>query len=143
MNLYEQVKADLLTARKEHNEEVKRTLSSLLSEADRELISKQLPERQNEIMKSVVQKYEKGLIKALDQFGGNETLKKEYEMELSIINPYLPKKLSIEEIKQILHKEFGPALEFKWAVKFLSENYKGRFDAKEIKNELFTNGETK
>ena len=79
MNLYEQVKADLLTARKEHNEEVKRTLSSLLSEADRELISKQLPERQNEIMKSVVQKYEKGLIKALDQFGGNETLKKEYE----------------------------------------------------------------
>lgn len=143
MNLYEQVKADLLTARKEHNEEVKRTLSSLLSEADRELISKQLPERQHEIMKSVVQKYEKGLIKAIDQFGGNETLKKEYEMELSIINPYLPKKLSMEEIKQILHKEFGPVVEFKWAVKFLAENYKGRFDAKEIKNELFTNGEQK
>lgn len=141
MNLYEQVKADLLTARKEHNEEVKRTLSSLLSEADRELISKQLPERQHEIMKSVVQKYEKGLIKAIDQFGGNETLKKEYEMELNIINPYLPKKLSMEEIKQILHKEFGPVVEFKWAVKSLAENYKGRFDAKEIKNELFTNGE--
>lgn len=143
MNLYEQVKADLLTARKEHNEEVKRTLSLLLSEADRELISKQLPERQHEIMKSVVQKYEKGLIKALDQFGGNETLKKEYEMELSIINPYLPKKLSIEEIKKILHKEFGPVCEFGQAMKFLSSNYKGLFDAKEIKNELFANGETK
>lgn len=142
MNLYEQVKADLLTARKEHNEEVKRTLSSLLSEADRELISKQLPERQHEIMKSVVQKYEKGLIKALDQFGGNETLKKEYEMELSIINPYLPKRFSVSEVEKLLKAEFGEEVDFGTAMKFLSKNYKGLFDAKEIKSSLF-NGETK
>ena len=140
MNLYEQIKEDLLVARKEHNEEVKRTLLTLLSEADRELISKQLPERQNEIMKTVVQKYEKGLLKALDQFGGNKTLEKEYKSELEIISPYLPKKLSTEEIKKILHDEFGPVCEFGQAMKFLSSNYKGLFDAKEVKNELFTNG---
>lgn len=136
MNLYALIKKDLLTARKNGDDKAKSFLSSLLAEADRELIFKQPEEKQQELMLSVVTKYAKGLEKSLEQFKGTG-LEKQYTYELNMISVYLPAKLSLDEVKAILKERFGDDLTFPVAMKFLSSNYKGQFDAKEIKEKLF------
>lgn len=138
MNIYEKIKADLLEARKAHNEPVKKALSSLLAEADRELISKQPEEKQIEIINQVLQKAEKSLQKALEQFSSNGKLSAEYQFELDVIATYLPKKLTVDEIRDILKNQFGDEVKQSDAMKFLSQHYKGLFNAKEVLV-LFTN----
>lgn len=131
MNLYQEIKKDLLIARKNKNELVKSVLSVVLAEADKSLISR-LPEiEQQELMLSVVLKAEKQYTKAIEQFKDNQVLVSEYENERQVLLPYLPKPLTEFEIKGILEIEKFANLGL--AMKYFSQYYKGRYQPQIIK----------
>ncbi|MGP1493904.1 MAG: GatB/YqeY domain-containing protein [Streptobacillus sp.] len=131
MNLYQEIKKDLLIARKNKNELVKSVLSVVLSEADKSLISRLPENEQQELMLSVVLKAEKQYTKAIEQFKDNQVLVSEYENERQVLLPYLPKPLTEFEIKGILEIEKFANLGL--AMKHFSQYYKGRYQPQIIK----------
>ena len=100
----------------------------LLSEADSKLISKKSELEQHELMLDIILKYEKSLLKNIEAFSTNKDYVDELEDELEIVQKYLPKKLTGEQIIAIISNEkfdnFGSFM------KYLSSNYKGLFDSK-------------
>lgn len=131
MNLYQEIKKDLLIARKNKNELVKSVLSVVLAEADKSLISRLPENEQQELMLSVVLKAEKQYTKAIEQFKDNQVLVSEYENERQVLLPYLPKPLTEFEIKGILEIEKFANLGL--AMKHFSKYYKGRYQPQIIK----------
>nr|DAS83429.1 MAG TPA: YqeY-like protein [Caudoviricetes sp.] len=131
MNLYQEIKKDLLIARKNKNELVKSVLSVVLAEADKSLISRLPENEQQELMLSVVLKAEKQYTKAIEQFKDNQVLVSEYENERQVLFPYLPKPLTEFEIKGILEIEKFANLGL--AMKYFSQYYKGRYQPQIIK----------
>lgn len=131
MNLYLKIKDDQLTARRLSHKNVTKVLTMLLSEADSKLISKKSESEQHELMLDIILKYEKSLIKNIETFSANKDYVDELEDELEIIQKYLPKKLTEEQIIAIISNEkfdnFGNFM------KYLSSNYKGLFDSKQAK----------
>ena len=89
MNLYQEIKKDLLIARKNKNELVKSVLSVVLAEADKSLISRLPENEQQDLMLSVVLKAEKQYTKAIEQFKDKQELVSEYENERQVLLPYL------------------------------------------------------
>nr|DAY41543.1 MAG TPA: YqeY-like protein [Caudoviricetes sp.] len=131
MNLYQEIKKDLLIARKNKNELVKSVLSVILAEADKSLISRLPENEQQDLMLSVVLKAEKQYTKAIEQFKDKQELVSEYENERQVLLPYLPKPLTEFEIKAILEIEKFANLGL--AMKYFSQYYKGRYQPQVIK----------
>lgn len=131
MNLYQEIKKDLLIARKNKNELVKSVLSVVLAEADKSLISRLPENEQQDLMLSVVLKAEKQYTKAIEQFKDKQELVSEYENERQVLLPYLPKPLTEFEIKGILEIEKFANLGL--AMKYFSQYYKGRYQPQIIK----------
>lgn len=131
MNLYLKIKDDQLTERKLSDKNVVKVLTMLLSEADSKLISKKPENEQHELMLDIILKYEKSLIKNIETFSTKKDYVDELEDELEIIQKYLPKKITEEQIIAIISNEkfnnFGNFM------KYLSSNYKGLFDSKQVK----------
>lgn len=131
MNLYQEIKKDLLIARKDKNESVKGVLSVILSEADKSLISR-LPEKeQHDLMLSVVLKAEKQYTKAIEQFKDKKELVEGYQKELEVLSKYLPKRLSDEQIEEII-EELGEG-NVGLVMKHFAQDYKGLYDPLKVK----------
>ena len=131
MNLYQEIKKELLLARKDKNELVKSVLSVILSEADKSLISRMPENEQQELMLSVVLKAEKQYIKAIEQFKDKKELVEVYQKELEVLSKYLPKQLSDEEIDEII-EELGEG-NMGLVMKHFSQNYKGLYNPLKVK----------
>lgn len=131
MNLYQEIKKDLLNARKNKNELVKSVLSVVLAEADKSLISRLPENEQQDLMLSVVLKAEKQYTKAIEQFKENQNLVNTYKEELSVLSKYLPEPLSDNQICDIL-AELGEC-NLGLVMKHFSQNYKGLYDPLKVK----------
>lgn len=137
-SLYNKIKTDQLIARKNKNQTETKVLTMLLSEADRQQISKALTQQEhNKLMTDIVLKYDKQLTKNIETFSNNKDYVFELEQEHDILSKYLPEKLSRDQIISIINsRENWDG--FKNLMKFLSQDYKGLFDpnlVKEIWNE--------
>lgn len=131
MNLYQEIKKDLLIARKNKNELVKSVLSVVLAEADKSLISRLPENEQQDLMLSVVLKAEKQYIKAIEQFKDNQVLVENYLKELEVLSKYLPKRLSDKQIEEII-EELGEG-NISLVMKHFAQNYKGLYDPLKVK----------
>lgn len=131
MNLYKTIKEHQLQARIEKNKLVVDLLSVVLAEADSQLISRKEESEQHQIMFSILQKYEKQALKNIQSLSGKMDTSL-YENELKIIQAYLPQKLNSAQISEIIsdHLRYSS---YPDVMKFFSQNYKGLFDASEVK----------
>nr|DAR57450.1 MAG TPA: YqeY-like protein [Herelleviridae sp.] len=131
MNLYQEIKKDLLIARKDKNELVKSVLSVILSEADKSLISRLPENEQQDLMLNVVLKAEKQYIKAIEQFKDKKELVEGYQKELEVLSKYLPNQLSDEEIDEII-EELGEG-NMGFVMKHFAQNYKGLYNLLKVR----------
>ena len=110
MPLIDKIRHDLNQALKSSNEEVVRTLRFLLSEVHNLTVAKYPPEKgglpegglPDQDIIAVIQKLVKTHKESIEAFkkGQREDLVKKEEAELEILNHYLPRQLSYEEIRK-------------------------------------------
>jgi len=105
-DLKTQIKEDLKTAMREHNEIAKNTLKGILAAFTNELVAMgKMPQdelSETEMLK-VLKRLEKQRKDSIEKFieGGREDLAENEKGELEIIQKYLPEKMSKEKIKEI------------------------------------------
>lgn len=131
MNLYQQIKADQLAARKAKDKLTANVLSVVLATADKDLISREPENVQHEKMEAIVILANKSLVKNIEMFANKPELVEQYKAEQGVLAKYLPKPLTEAEIKEIIAQQGFYTLPE--VMKFLSANYKGRFDASVVK----------
>ena len=105
-DLKTQIKEDLKTAMREHNEIAKNTLKGILAAFTNELVViGKMPqdELSEEEMLKVLKRLEKQRKDSIEKFieGGRDDLAENEKGELEIIQKYLPEKMSKEKIKEI------------------------------------------
>lgn len=126
MNLYQQIKADQLSARKTKDKLTTDVLSVLLATADKDLISRETEDVQHDKMQEIVISANKALLKSIETFANKPELVAQYKAEQDVIAKYLPKLLTEDEIKEIVIQ--NNFIKLPDLMKFLSVNYKGQFD---------------
>lgn len=126
MNLYQQIKADQLNARKAKDKLTTDVLSVLLATADKDLISRETEAVQHNKMQEIVISANKALLKSIETFANKPELVAQYKAEQTVIAKYLPKLLTEDEIKEIIIQNNFITLPD--LMKFLSANFKGQFD---------------
>lgn len=135
-NLYLKLKQDLLDSRKAKDTDNVKFIAFLLAEADRELIAKKPENEQGAIMLNVLQKYEKSVLKSIDNLASDLLAVNAFKAELERLQKYLPKKLTKDEIRTLI-LENKDLQTFGEVMKFFSSTYKGLFDSKIIQ-EVYT-----
>lgn len=121
MKLIEKINADFMTAYKEKNMEKKNFLGVIKGEV--QTASGQGIESTDENVTKVIKKIEKSLL---------EVNTDESKVELSYLEPYLPKMLSEDDTRKIL-KEFvdsNESINIASIMKYFNSNYKGLVDNK-------------
>lgn len=111
--MLKKIKSDLLKARKEGDKQKASVLRTLVGEFDRQE-SRNITDAD---VVSVLIKFKKGLGEVLKY--GSEVAKSEASMELDIINAYLPKEATNEDLENLL-SETNPSNPGEWN-KALSE----------------------
>lgn len=104
----ERLQKDLISAMKEHNKKAVDTIKSVKAMIQMEEISKKKELTDEEIL-SVIVKQVKMRKDAIVEFekANREDLIKSYQFEIDVLNKYLPKQLSIEEVNAILDEAFN------------------------------------
>ena len=142
MSLKERMNEDLKTAMKAKDKERLSVLRMLLSElkyaAAAVNVHQEPPEA--EVLK-VISAYHKRLTKSLDDFPEGER-RDQVRAELKIVEDYLPKKASIEDVRKAVHKvlagtsdrTFGPLM--KEVLSLLGDAGDGKVVSQVLKEEL-------
>lgn len=144
MNLETRILQDLKDAMKNQNQVKKDTLRAIKGAVQLEIINKK-KESSDELYLEVIGKQIKMRKDSIEEFkkAGREDLQKSYELEIEILNEYMPKQLTKEELINIVEevisivkpespKDFGKIM------KEITPKVKNRCDMKEL-NELIKN----
>jgi len=104
----ERLQKDLISAMKEHNRKKADTIKSVKAAIQMEEINSK-KELSEEEMLSIVTKQVKLRKDAVKDFekAGRQDLIDSYNEEINILNEYLPKPLTMEEINSIIDEEFN------------------------------------
>lgn len=105
-------------------------LRSLKAELENNLKDKT---KKNEI--DVVVAYKNKLTKALEAYNGYEDKQNEIKKEIEIINVYLPKQMTEQEVSQLVDetiKKMTGQINMGGIMKILSPVLKGKFDSKKL-----------
>jgi uncharacterized protein YqeY len=150
MTVYESIKENITAALKSGNKERAGLLRLLLAELNnkqKEKFGSELKPLMDEDALAVIQKEAKKRREAIELFkkGNRNDLAEKDEAELKIIEEYLPKQLSREEISTIVEKlATGGDKDFNSLMKAAMAELKGRADGKVvsevIKNKLSGSG---
>lgn len=107
MDLYEKMKQDLITAMKEKDKERLTVLRMVKGAMQLEHINNKKEEDEN-LLIDVVSKQIKMRKDSILEFekGGRQDLIDKTNSEIEILNEYLPKQLSNEEVEEIINKVF-------------------------------------
>jgi hypothetical protein len=95
--LYDQLKADRISAMKNKEEDRKRVLTVLLGEIDRSRGSKELTD---EVVVAAMKKMVKSANENIALLGEGNPATEEHKKDISMLEGYLPKALSEEEIEK-------------------------------------------
>lgn len=103
MNLYEQINADLKSAMKEKNALVVSTIRMLMSAIKYETLNSGSSEVDDKCVLQHLKKQVKQRIDSIEQYSkaGRDDLKEKESLELEILEKYLPKQLSDENLRSI------------------------------------------
>lgn len=132
-NLTTQIKNEHLKSRKNGDKESSALLATLLSETQKQSkLKNNIGTDEDKILLSVIQKTLKTINENLELSGLNINHKLAFEREKSILESYLPKQLSVDEIEVILQREFGETRTAKAVMPYFKQNYGGQYNAKEL-----------
>jgi uncharacterized protein len=132
------IKKDMVQAMKDKNDLAKTVLRTLSSEFKNAEIDKGSPLEDADVIKvlSKLEKQRKDSIQAYKD-GGREDLVATEEAELIIIQKYLPAKLTIEELTQLVDEsiaELGDNANFGSVMKSVVAKSQGKADGNQIKD---------
>ena len=140
MSLIEQIRQDQLTSRKNRNVPKTALLTTLLGEVGMVAKNAGRADATDDEVIAMIKKFVKNAQESIQvtlvQASAQMNVEKlsELRYELVILNGYLPKQLSREELAA-LRVEKNPANKGDW-MKFLKENYAGLYDGK-LASEVF------
>lgn len=128
MSLFEQIKADQLQVRKEKNALAASLLTTLIGEITRDAAQS---DTSDTAVIAVVKKFIKGMDETIKNLGdsnaeGTATVK----AEKTIMENYLPKQMTAEELKDAIMKGFITSFNKGTIMKHLKEFYSGQYDGK-------------
>lgn len=134
--LLEKIKADQLSARKAGNKLNAVLLTTLIGEAT--MIGKNAGNRDttDEETNKVIVKFIKGIDESLNYIknGTADSLPDDrivtLEKEKEVLEKYLPKQLTVDELKAIILKEFTDKPNVGQVMAYLKANYSGLYDGK-------------
>ena len=103
----ERLQKDLISAMKEHNKKAVDTIKSVKAMIQMEEISKKKELTDEEILSVIVKqvKMRKDAISDFEKASRNDLIAS-YNEEIDILNEYLPKPLTIEEVNAIIYEAF-------------------------------------
>ena len=138
MNLFEELKKDMIDAMKAKNKERLTVIRMLKAALDKERIDKKI-EITDDVFISILEKQIKMRNDSIEEFkkAGREELVVKTEEELSVLKKYLPEALTLEEVMDIINDAITKvgAVTMKDMGKVMNEVspvVRGRYDMKEI-----------
>jgi len=127
-----QIKSDLLEARKIKNKELIGLLTALYSESLKVGKDKGDRETNSDEVIQVIKKFIKGINESLN-VSKDITKIKSLKFELETLQKYLPKQLSEDEMKDIVNKCLNDNIDnIGGIMKVFKSNYSGLFDGKKL-----------
>ena len=131
MKLLEKIKQDQLQSRKDRTEGKTSLLTTLYSESAMVGKNQNRETTDSEVI-SVIKKFMKNNEEFRKSIDKNEDTYFRLQLEYSILESYLPKQLTEQEIKDIVHHQDHETLGD--CMKHFKENYSGLYDAKLVKD---------
>ena len=138
MNLFEELKKDMIDAMKAKDKERLTVIRMLKAALDKERIDKKI-EITDDVFISILEKQIKMRNDSIEEFkkAGREELVVKTEEELSVLKKYLPEALTLEEVMDIINDAITKvgAVTMKDMGKVMNEVspvVRGRYDMKEI-----------
>jgi uncharacterized protein YqeY len=138
--MYEKIKSEIVNAMKEKDTLKLQTLRGVKGDADMEHINKKV-EINDELMINVLSRGIKTRKESILEFekGGRDDLIKKTQEEIELLQTFLPKQLSSEEIEKIIDdvfKKVNPSSEKEMGLimKEVTPLVKGKADMKEVSN---------
>ncbi len=138
--MYEKIKSEIVNAMKEKDTLKLQTLRGVKGDADMEHINKKV-EINDELMINVLSRGIKTRKESILEFekGGRDDLIKKTQEEIELLQTFLPKQLSSEEIEKIIDdvfKKVNPTSEKEMGLimKEVTPLVKGKADMKEVSN---------
>lgn len=138
MNLFEELKKDMIDAMKAKDKERLTVIRMLKAALDKERIDKKI-EITDDVFISILEKQIKMRNDSIEEFkkAGREELVVKTEEELSVLKKYLPEALTLEEVMDIINEAITKvgAVTMKDMGKVMNEVspvVRGRYDMKEI-----------
>lgn len=133
--LIETIRKDMQGAKKDKLTVKANLLSTLYSEIFTQSKSGKEMTEDDEI--KIIRKFIKNADETLS-FGVNDETRKKLEEEKTILETYLPKQLSKDEIDTIVSKLVSEGKTMKEIMPFFKENYNGRYDGKTVSEAVKT-----
>jgi uncharacterized protein len=127
--LIETIRRDMQDAKKNKETVKANLLSTLYAEIFTQSKSGKEMTEEDEI--KIIRKFIKNADETLS-FGVNDDVKKKLEEEKTILEAYLPKQLSKDEIDTIVSKMVSEGKSMKDIMPFFKENYSGRYDGRAV-----------
>jgi uncharacterized protein YqeY len=129
--LIEQIKADYLTHRKAKNTVAVALLSTLIGEVQTK--EKVVGTMDDASVVAVIKKFIDGVNETIHHQGVSE----QTTLELAILTEYMPKQLTIDEIRGILNA--AAIANQGLAQKYMKQFYAGRYNGKDVNSALIPN----
>ena len=138
--MYDKIKSDIVNAMKEKDTLKLQTLRGIKGDADMEHINKKV-EINDELMINVLSRGIKTRKESIAEFekGGRDDLIAKTQEEIELLQSYLPKQLSSDELNKIIDdvfKKVNPSSEKEMGLimKEVTPLVKGKADMKEVSN---------
>ena len=138
--MYDKIKSEIVNAMKEKNTLKLQTLRGIKGDADMEHINKKV-EINDELMINVLSRGIKTRKESIAEFekGGRDDLIAKTQEEIELLQSYLPKQLSSDELNKIIDdvfKKVNPSSEKEMGLimKEVTPLVKGKADMKEVSN---------
>ncbi len=138
--MYDKIKSDIVSAMKEKDTLKLQTLRGIKGDADMEHINKKV-EINDELMINVLSRGIKTRKESISEFekGGRDDLISKTQEEIELLQSYLPKQLSSDELNKIIDdvfKKVNPSSEKEMGLimKEVTPLVKGKADMKEVSN---------
>ena len=138
--MYEKIKSEIVNAMKEKDTLKLQTLRGIKGDADMEHINKKV-EINDELMINVLSRGIKTRKESIAEFekGGRNDLIEKTNQEIELLQTFLPKQLSSEEVEKIIEdvfKKVNPTSEKEMGLimKEVTPLVKGKADMKEVSN---------
>ena len=138
--MYEKIKSEIVNAMKEKDTLKLQTLRGIKGDADMEHINKKV-EINDELMINVLSRGIKTRKESIAEFekGGRNDLVEKTNQEIELLQTFLPKQLSSEEVEKIIEdvfKKVNPTSEKEMGLimKEVTPLVKGKADMKEVSN---------